>query len=140
MWGTTTAVTQTFTEAAKLRVSVAAVVHQESNQRTHHLDIGAIDDRAAVASAADQAGTRQNAEMRGERVVRAADRMGDCSGRRAVGLAPHEQPEDIQPRRLTKRRRCRQRMRSRNFVAARRRTDMADNCQGILSHPSHHRI
>jgi len=40
---------------AKFRVAVATIFHQERNQGTHHVDIGAIDNRAAIAGAADQA-------------------------------------------------------------------------------------
>jgi hypothetical protein len=40
-------------QIAKLRMAIAAIGHEEGNQRTNSLDIGTIDYRAAVTRAVD---------------------------------------------------------------------------------------
>ena len=76
---------------------------------------------------ADQAGAGEDAEMGGQGVVRAADRLRDRAGGKPIRLAPHQQPEDREPRGLTERGQRRERMRGGNSVAARRRTDVTDH-------------
>ena len=58
----------------------------------------------------------------------------DRTGGKPIRLAPHQQPKDREPRRLTERGQRRERMRGGYPVAARRRTDVADHRQGRLSH------
>ena len=63
-----------------------------------------------------------------------AHRLGDGAGRKPVRLAPHQQPENREPRGLTERGQRGERMRGRNFVAARGGTDMTDHRQRTFSH------
>src|ERR1700731_3844665 len=62
-WWATVRAPQQAEEIANVGMAVAAVLDQECNQRAHPFHIGAINDRAAVACAAHQARSGQDAEM-----------------------------------------------------------------------------
>lgn len=88
-------------QVAELRMSVAAVLDQQRDQGPHAFDIRTIDDGAALARRAKETRPHQNGQMRGERVVRCADGLGDHVGSNADRFVLHQQPEDRQPGRLS---------------------------------------
>ena len=84
-------------------MSVATVGHQKVDERPHAGDIRPVNDRTAVAGRSNQAGASQNAQVRRQRVVGAADRLGNCAGRKSGGLVAHQDPKDLEPGRLAER-------------------------------------
>ena len=70
--------------------------------------------------------------MRGQRVVRTADRFCNYAGWKAVRFTSHQQPKNLEPGRLAERGQSRKRVRGGHFVAARHRTDVADDGQGVF--------
>jgi hypothetical protein len=110
-------------------MAVAAIGREKGDQRANAFDIGAVDDRTTVARATYQSRAGKYADVRRQRIVRAADRSCDRAGREPVRLGAHEQPENFEPRRLTKRRQGRERVRGRHPVAVLGRTDVADHGQ-----------
>ena len=81
-------------------MAAAAVLEQEGHDLAQPVEVGAVDDRAAAALGADEAGPGQDAEMRGHGVVRDGQLPGDVAGRQAVGLVLHQQPEHVEAGRL----------------------------------------
>jgi hypothetical protein len=73
------------TRLPELRMSVAAVVDQERDYRPHPLEFEPVDDGAAFAGRAEQAGPHQNGEMAGEGVVGRADFSAICPAVTTIG-------------------------------------------------------
>ena len=82
-------------------MATATVGHEERHQRAHPFHVGVIEDRAAIALAAHQPGSRQDREVRRKRIRWASDRLGKCTRRDPAGLSLHEQTKNREPRRLT---------------------------------------
>src|ERR1700730_16432460 len=80
-------------QAAQFGASVAAIHDQESNEGACACGIGAIGDRPALALAVHQAGTCENGDMGGQRIVRTAHTVGHSAGGKALWLLPHKQSE-----------------------------------------------
>ena len=93
---------------------------------------GAVDDRASVPLPGDQARPGENGQMRRERVVRTADRLGDRTGGEPVRFLPHEEPKYPQPDRLAERRKCGEGVRRGHLAACGRRPDVTHDRQRVL--------
>src|SRR4030081_1467352 len=63
---------------ANLGMTIATIGDQESNQSTHAFDVGAVDDRPAVARATNQAGASQARRLPCTRVAALAPEDGDA--------------------------------------------------------------
>lgn len=114
---------------AELGMTAAAVGHQEGDEAPNGFYIGAVNDRTTVARAAHESRTGKNTEVRGQRIVRGADRLCDRSGRKPMGLGTHEKSEYFQALRLTKGGQGSKRVGDRRRVAALGRTNMPDHGQ-----------
>src|SRR5262245_51414995 len=91
---------------ADFRSAVAAIIQHEQHHRLKAREIGAVDNRTADAARGDEPGARQHGEMRGHRVLRNGELLGDLASREPLGLVFDEQPENLQPGGLRKRGQC----------------------------------
>jgi hypothetical protein len=72
--------------------------------------------------------------MRRQRIVGAADFLGDRPGRETVRFGAHEEPEDREPARLPERRQGCERMRGRHSGSGLHGADMADDGRCAFQH------
>ena len=81
---------------ADLRRAAAAILEKEASDVPHLIEVGAVDDRAAVTLRLDQPGSGQDAEMARHGVVRHGELPRDFSGWQTGGLVPDEHPEHLE--------------------------------------------
>ena len=105
-------------------MAITTIGDQERHEGAHADRTGAIRDGPALAAAFRQARARQDGDVRGKRVVRTADGLGETAGGKSGRFLPHQKPEYLQSGRLAER--C-QRMRRRHGSPAKARAGMADN-------------
>lgn len=85
---------------ADFRSATAAIFQKETDQRTQIINLGAIDDGAALSLAAHKIGTRHDIEMRGKSVGGDGQLLGQVACTHAFRLSGHEQAKHIEPRGL----------------------------------------
>src|SRR5271154_676720 len=91
------------TGGRRARLSAAAVVGQEADERVHAFEIGGVDDEASVLAAFREAGSRKPGEVERERRRREFQLFADASGSHASGSRLDQQPEDREARGLGQR-------------------------------------
>ena len=91
---------------ADFRTAIAAIPQHEQDHGLKSLEIGTIDNRAADAPRRHQPRTGQDGQMRGHRVLRHHERLGDVAGCEPIRFVLRQQPEHVEPGRLGKRRQC----------------------------------
>ena len=89
---------------AYVRTAAAAILQKEQRDFAKLGEIGAVDDRAAVALPDDQTGAGENGEMRRHGVLRHSHQAGEFARRNAFRFSLDQQPKGVQPRRLGERR------------------------------------
>ena len=82
---------------AQLGLAAAAVFGEVAEQVVHGLVARRVDQRAALAGDADEAGMTQTVEMKRQRVGGDADRGRHLSGRHAVRPRLHQQTVNVEP-------------------------------------------
>ena len=121
-------------QATEFGAATAAICHEKTNEGASAGGIGAIGDRPPFADAAHQPRASKNGDMRGQRVVRTTNSVGESSSRKTVGFTPHQHAEDRQSGRLPQRCERRQRMRRIHGSSSDLGPDMADNGERMHIH------
>ncbi len=78
----------------------AAVLQQEQRDVAKGVEIGAIDDRAALTFCRDEVGAGEDGQVRRHGILRHLAQAREFAGRNAVGLIFHELTERIHARGL----------------------------------------
>ncbi|GAA3277698.1 hypothetical protein GCM10020258_59680 [Sphingomonas yabuuchiae] len=80
---------------AQLGAALAAVLHQEQHEGAQRIEVRPVDDRAAIPFGADQAGARENAQVRRHGVLRHVELAGYLASREAVRFMSDQQAEHV---------------------------------------------
>ena len=75
----------------------AAVLGEKADERTHVLEIGAVDDEAPVLAAVRQAGARQTGKVKGQRRRRQTQRFANGTGGHSCRTRPDQQAKRSEP-------------------------------------------
>src|ERR671936_1570350 len=83
--------------------TAAAVLGEVAHELVHVVEVGAVDDEAALLAAAHQAGPSEMRKMKGERRGRQLELFADAAGGQSVVACLDEQAIDREPRLLRER-------------------------------------
>jgi hypothetical protein len=85
---------------AEFGAAAAAILEEEEDQLAKAIEIGVVDDRAAMSLTMDQTSVGEDRKMRRQRVLRYPDQPRQFAGGNAVRIARDEQAETLQTGRL----------------------------------------